>query len=176
MSRRDDERFAEFVAANQHRMRRSAYLMCGDQQLAYDATQEALTRIYIAWKRLSHGDGLPTYARKTLFSCVVDLQRRQGRWRRNEDKVPVVDRVADGSEERAERDALLQVLKTLPARQRACIVLRYFEDLTIADTAAALGCSVGTVKSQTSHALAALRREFARLGHPEPTLSGVEAP
>lgn len=172
---RDDERFAEFVAANQHRMRRSAFLMCGDQQLAYDATQEALIRIYVAWSRLSHGDGLPTYVRKTVFSCVMDLQRRQARWRRNEDRVPVVDRVGDGTEERAERDALLQVLQTLPPRQRACVVLRYFDDLSVADTAIVLGCSIGTVKSQTSHALTALRREFARRGLPEPTLSGVQA-
>jgi RNA polymerase sigma-70 factor (sigma-E family) len=164
---RDDARYVEFVAAVQERLRRTAYLMCGDWATAADVTQEALLRVYVAWPRLERGAGLPTYARRALVSALTDHQRQNGNRRKREDRVRVPATVEDGSSDRADRAVLVQALRAVPQRQRACIVLRYFEDLSVADTSAALGCSEGTVKSQTSSGIAALRRELERLGLPD---------
>ncbi len=165
MGRRDDSQYAEFVAAYQHRLRGSAYLMTGDWATAADVTQEALIRLYVAWPRLEKKDGgLASYAHRALHSAVVDQHRKHSRREKNEDRAPRATSVGDGTEEHAEREVLVQALKALPERQRACVVLRYFEDLSVADTAAALKCSIGTIKSQTSHGLRALKAELTRLG------------
>jgi len=176
MAARDDGRYVEFVAASQERLRRTAYLMCGDWSTAADVTQEALLRVYVAWPRLETGDGLPTYARRALVSALIDHQRKNASRRKREDRVRLPDLVGDGTTDRADRAVLMQALRAVPPRQRACIVLRYFEDLCVADTAAALRCSEGTVKSQTSSGISALRRELERLGLPDlatATLGGI---
>lgn len=158
MPRRDDVAYVEFVTASQQRLRRSAYLMTGDWQAAADAVQEALVRVYVAWPRLQRGGGLPTYARRALVSAVIDAHRRSSTRQKYEDRVPVEAQRADHADQYVEHDVLLGALSGLADRQRACVVLRYFDDLSVADTADALGCSQGTVKSQTSKALAHLRR------------------
>lgn len=173
MPSRDDGRYVEFVAAVQERLRRTAYLMIGDWAAAADVTQEALLRVYVAWPRLEHGDGLPAYARRALVSAVIDHHRKHKRRERDEAHAAVAEAVDDGTTVRAERELLMTALRALPERQRACVVLRYFEDLSVADTAEALRCSAGTVKSQTSHGIAALRREFERLGLPELTATST---
>lgn len=176
MARRDDERYAEFVTAYQHRLRGTAYLMTGDWATAADVTQEALIRVYVAWPRLQKdGAGVSAYAHRALHSAVVDQYRKHTRREKNEDRVQVVATVDDGAEARAERDVLAQALRALPERQRACVVLRYFEDLSVADAAAALKVSTGTIKSQTSHGLRALKQELARLGGPDLVGMGGEA-
>jgi RNA polymerase sigma-70 factor (sigma-E family) len=163
--RRDDAAYVEFVTASQQRLRRSAYLMTGDWQTAADATQEALVRVYVAWPRLQRSGGLPTYARRALVSAVVDAHRRSSTREKYEDRVPIEAERADHADDYAERALLLEALAGLAIRQRACVVLRYFDDLTVADTAEALGCSEGTVKSQTSKALAHLRRVLTEHEH-----------
>lgn len=166
MRSRDDADVAdyvEFVHAAQHRLRRTAFLMTGYWAIAADLTQEALIKLYVAWPRLQRGGGLATYARRTIVSTVLDYQR--SRRRRPEEPREDVDTdvVPDGAAALADRDLLMAALGDIAPRQRVCIVLRYFEGLSIAETAAAMGCSEGNVKSQTSAALTSLRRELSRL-------------
>jgi RNA polymerase sigma-70 factor (sigma-E family) len=163
--RRDDAAYVEFVAASQQRLRRSAYLMTGDWQSAADATQEALVRVYVAWPRLYRSGGLPTYARRALVSAVVDAHRRSSTRERYEDRVPVSTERPDHADDSIDRRLLLDALAGLAPRQRACIVLRFFDDLSVSDAAEALGCSEGTVKSQTSKALGHLRRVLTEHDH-----------
>lgn len=167
---RDDAAYIDFAESVQDRLRRTAYLMTGDWALAADVTQEALIRVYVAWPRLERGGGLASYARRAVVSAAIDAQRKRAR--RPEVLVASYQEhgLADGAADRAERALVVQALRRVPERQRACIVLRYYEDLSVAETAAVLKCSQGTVKSQTSHGIAALKRELARLGMPEPTL------
>lgn len=155
--------YVEFVHAAQHRLRRTAYLMTGDWAVAADLTQEALIKLYVAWPRLEKGGGLPTYARRAVVTTVLDYQR--SRRRRPEEPRPDIDlRVApDHTSGMAEREVLLEALRRTPPRQRATIVLRYLEGMSIAETAAAMRCSEGTVKSNCSAGIAALRRELREL-------------
>jgi RNA polymerase sigma-70 factor (sigma-E family) len=162
--RRDDEQYVDFVNASQHRLRRTAYLLTGDWQLAADVTQEALLRVYVAWPRIERAGGLPTYARRALVSATIDQRRRP--WRREEPTAIDVDRTDDSRIDEAvsDREMLLAALRRLPARQRACVVLRYFDQLSVEETAQAMRCSPGTVKSQTSRGLDALRDIFEEHG------------
>lgn len=162
MATRDDESFVEFVSASEQRLRRTAYLMVGDWHLAADVVQEALARMYVAWPRLERGGGLPAYARRAVMSAVVDHKRR--RWNQ-ERPGEVPDRPAESDPAPEDRDLMLRALRAVPPRQRACVVLRFYEELSVAETAEALGCSTGTVKSQTARGLDALRAELERLGH-----------
>ncbi len=160
MARRSDEEFVEFATASRDRLRRTAYLLCGDWHRASDVVQEALIRVYVAWPRLEHTDGLASYARRAVVSVVIDQSRRRSSTEvpaRTETDVPSTQDVAEDVTERA---AIVQALAALPPRQRACVVLRYYEDLAVSEVAALLGINEGTVKSQTSRALAALRQGF----------------
>jgi RNA polymerase sigma-70 factor (sigma-E family) len=154
MGRRED--FAEFVQADATRLLRVAYLLTGNREAAEDLLQETLERVYVAWPRV---DNPFAYTRRAL------ARRSANRWRdrarRPEAPLDLATEMhvarEDGAEQRAQRDELVRALAKLGARQRAAVVLRYLEDLSEAETAAALGCSVGNVKSQTSRALARLR-------------------
>ena len=157
---RDEAAFVEFAVAVRGQLRRTAYLICGDWDQASDHVQEGLIRVYVAWPRLTRAGREHAYARKAVVSACIDHARR-----RSSTEVPSgSDRdVASGqdvAEAVAVRAALVSALGQLPPRQRACVVLRYVDDLSVADTAAVLGCTEGTVKSQTSRALASLRSTF----------------
>ena len=157
---RDEQAFVEFAEAARGRLRRTAYLMCGDWDQASDHVQEGLIRVYVAWPRLTRAGREYAYARKAVVSAFLDHSRR-----RSSTEVPTehdgdVSSGQDVAESVALRSALMSALAGLPQRQRACVVLRYFDDLSVADTASALGCSEGTVKSQTSRALDSLRSTF----------------
>jgi RNA polymerase sigma-70 factor (sigma-E family) len=157
---RDEAAFVEFAEAVRGQLRRTAYLLCGDWDQASDHVQEGLIRVYVAWPRLTRAGREYAYARKAVVSALLDHARR-----RSSTEVPAepdrnVSSGQDVAESVAVRAALMSALADLPLRQRACVVLRYFDDLSIADTAAVLGCSEGTVKSQTSRALASLRCTF----------------
>jgi RNA polymerase sigma-70 factor (sigma-E family) len=157
---RDEAAFVEFAEAVRGQLRRMAYLLCGDWDQASDHVQEGLIRVYVAWPRLTRAGREYAYARKAVVSAFLDHARR-----RSSTEVPAepdrnVSSGQDVAESVAVRAALMSALADLPLRQRACVVLRYFDDLSIADTAAVLGCSEGTVKSQTSRALASLRCTF----------------
>jgi RNA polymerase sigma-70 factor (sigma-E family) len=152
MGRRED--FAEFVHADATRLLRVAYLLTGNHDAAEDLLQETLERVYVAWPRI---DNPFAYARTTL--ARRSASRWRARARRPEAPLHLAAEVPheDGTEQVAQRDRLTRALAQLGPRQRAAVVLRYLEDLSEAETAAALGCSVGNVKSQTSRALARLR-------------------
>jgi RNA polymerase sigma-70 factor (sigma-E family) len=150
--------FTEFVRARSTPLLRTAVLLAGgDRGHAEDLLQGVLERMYVRWDRI---EGPPeAYARRALTHAAVN--RWRGRRRRPElplqaeDPGPPVAGDPVGAVDL--RDALVRALLTLPPRQRAVLVLRYFDDLPEAEVAAALGCSVGTVKSHTARALAALR-------------------
>jgi RNA polymerase sigma-70 factor (sigma-E family) len=148
--------FAEFVASSHRALLRSAYLLVGDRGQAEDVVQDALFRTYLSWDRLRAADAAYAYTRTTLVRLVGRGARR--RWRgelpsgrpgneRDAAAVPDADLALD----------VRHALAELPWGQRAALVLRYFDDLSEAETAAVLGCSVGTVKSRTNRGLQALR-------------------
>ncbi|MGH3470464.1 MAG: SigE family RNA polymerase sigma factor [Nocardioidaceae bacterium] len=148
--------FVEFVRARQGSLLRFAYLLTADHQAAEDLVQTALVKTYLAWSRVREAGALDAYVRRIIVNENVSVWRRA--WKRREyssETLPegsVVDPVVD------DRDELWAVVRSLPPRQRATIVLRFYEDLSEAEIAEVMACSVGTVKSQTSRALAALRR------------------
>jgi RNA polymerase sigma-70 factor (sigma-E family) len=159
---RDEAAFVEFAEAARGKLRRTAYLMCGDWDQASDHVQEGLIRVYVAWPRLTRAGREYAYARRAVVSAFLDHARRRSSTELPADPDRDLPSGQDVAESVASRAALMSALADLPPRQRACVVLRYFEDLTLADTAAVLGCSEGTVKSQTSRALASLRSTFER--------------
>jgi RNA polymerase sigma-70 factor (sigma-E family) len=151
--------FDEFARVHGDSLVRLSFALCGDRGKAEDAVQEALTGVYLRWGRLD--DPLP-YARRSVVNATNDQWRHLSRRERRErsaagqpQEVPALldDVVAD-------RDRLIRALRRLPYGQRAVIVLRYWHQLSEQETAYALGNSVGTVKSQTSRALARLREEL----------------
>jgi RNA polymerase sigma-70 factor (sigma-E family) len=147
------EGFEEYVAARRGALLRTAYLMTGSHEDAEDLVQAVLIKVVPHWRRIA--DHPEPYVRKVLARESVSRWRRR-RWREvHTDRVP--ETPVDGPS--AERVALQRALARLPPRQRAVIVLRYYEDLTEAQTARTLGISVGTVKSQARDALARLRAE-----------------
>ncbi len=157
---RDEAAFVEFAEAARGRLRRTAYLLCGDWEQASDHVQEGLIRVYVAWPRLTRAGREHGYARRAVVSAFLDHSRRRSSTEVPSEPDRNVPSGQDVAESVALRAALMSALADLPLRQRACVVLRYFDDLSVADTAAVLGCSEGTVKSQTSRALASLRSTF----------------
>ena len=155
MSKSYEAEFAELVAAKGAALRRTAYLMCGDWHLAEDLVQGVFVKLHLHWHRIRRQDGFDAYLRTTLFRAFVDTRRLK--WRRETPARYVPDSQAPGTEPHDDRDVLVAALRRLPPRQRAAVVLRYWEDLSIEETAGLLGCAVGTVKSQTAKGLAALR-------------------
>jgi RNA polymerase sigma-70 factor (sigma-E family) len=153
--------FDEFVRAHGDSLVRLSYLLCGDRGKAEDAVQDALTRIYLRWPRLD--DPLP-YARRAVVNATRDHWRNHSRWLQRERSATAIAAAippAPLDEAVADRDRLIRALQQLPHGQRAVIVLRFWHQLSEQETAQALGNSAGTVKSQTSRALARLRVHLA---------------
>ncbi len=155
-----DREFDEFAVAAWPRLRRTAYLLCGDQHLAEDLAQTTLVKTYAAWKRVRKGEAY-SFARRTLVNTNIDRLRRR-RFR----EVPAEEQhdrsgVAhtDGVDD---ADLIIRLLCELSARERRIVVLRHYWDLTEAAVGEELGISVGTVKSTVSRALAKVRET-----HPE---------
>lgn len=137
-------------------MLRSAYLLTGDWGAAEDLLQSALAITWTRWSSLRDPQAAEAYARRTLVRLSTRRWRRRWHGERPTEFLPEVP--VDGGLSRVDDQAVLAAaLAQLPVRQRAVVVLRFFDDLSEADTAAALGCAVGTVKSSTSRALARLR-------------------
>jgi RNA polymerase sigma-70 factor (sigma-E family) len=160
MSGRSEE-FREFARDRAWPLQQTAYLLCGDWHAAQDVVQETLIKAYRHWPRVKRAGNQDAYVRGILLNEVRD------RWRRPDRAVPVAHftaepAVPDASDDIARRDRLLQALLELPLQQRMTVVLRYLEDLTQVETAKLLGCSEGTVKSQSSRALATLRTFLTR--------------
>jgi RNA polymerase sigma-70 factor (sigma-E family) len=143
-----EQAFRDLYVARAPAMRRTAFLLCGDWQLAEDLVQVAFEKVYASWSRLREPEAV---LRRTLVRCWVDETRRPHRRERPFDQVPERGVVEP------ERESLTHALASVPPRQRACLVLRFYDDLSVAETARLLGCTEGTVKSQTSRGLEALR-------------------
>jgi RNA polymerase sigma-70 factor (sigma-E family) len=152
--------FDGFVAARSPALLRTAYLLTHDHGQAEDLLQTALTKAWFSWSRI---DGAPeAYVRRILFTTYASWWRRKWNGEHATDEMPDAGREDGG----ADID-LWTALGRLPRRQRAVVVLRYFEDLTETETARVLGCSVGTVKSQTAKAFAKLRIDPALIAREE---------
>ncbi len=163
----DEAEFAEFVAARWAALYRSAYLLTGNRQDAEDLLQTALANTYVGWHRIRDRGATEGYVRRALVNAASRGWTKRGR------SVPteaVPDPGHDGGlSGLADHAVLWRAVCDLPPRMRAALVLRYYEDLSEVETAAALGCSVGSVKSQTHHALKRLR---VALGDDRSTMAG----
>lgn len=147
--------FEDYVVTRTPALLRYAFALTGDSTRAEDLVQAALAASYRHWSRIGVG-GADAYVRKAVLNAHLNRWRRIGRREQLVD-VPPERRAPDRTSHVDDRDAVWRALAGLPPRQRAVLVLRYLEDLSEADTAEALGVSTGTVKSQTSRALARLR-------------------
>lgn len=148
--------FRSFALAQRESLRKYAYLLCGDWYEADDIVQKALTKLFAAWRRVEPG-GAAAYVRRIVTNVYIS-HRRLAWVRRERTAAELPDRPSQGpDEDLAVRLEVLDALRSLPPRQRATLVLRYWEQLSVDETAAAMGCSAGTVKSQTSKALGKLR-------------------
>jgi RNA polymerase sigma-70 factor (sigma-E family) len=160
----DTERdYVDFVTHHANALCRTAYLLCGDWRRAEDATQEALIRLYRVWGRIQRKGSVAAYARKVVVSTTLDGLRRK-----SAHEVVSPEEHFSGEADPADplsvlenRLVITQALVELPPRQRACVVLRYFDELSVDETAAVLECRPGTVKSQTLRALEKLRNHPA---------------
>jgi RNA polymerase sigma-70 factor (sigma-E family) len=157
-----DAEFTEYVSARSPWLRRIAYLLCGDWHRADDLVQTTITRLYPRWGRVSLVEDVDGYVRRILVNVYLSEQRAgYARWtvlRRHDDRAGFgIEPSVAGVDLDLAVD-LRTALAGLPARQRATVVLRFYCDLTVEDTARILGCTTGTVKSQTSRGLDALRR------------------
>lgn len=162
LGRRSDSDFDDFALAAWPRLRWSAYLLCGDHQLAEDLAQTALVRTYARWGSVRRADAM-AYTRRVLVNLNIDRLRRKRPVELGElhpDVVTSADRTP-GSDD---RDEVVRLLATLTERERSVVVLRHYFDLAEADVASELGISAGTVKSTLSRALAKLRTDHTLSG------------
>lgn len=150
------EEFDEFVRTRYDRLCRTAYLLCGDWQHAEDLVQTALAKAYVAHRR-GRVDSLEPYVHRTLVTTRASFWRRRWHGEVATATLPDTATTTDAYDAADRRAQVLAALATLPRTQRDVLVLRYFADCSEADTARALGCSPGTVKSRASRALATLR-------------------
>ncbi|NYI81079.1 SigE family RNA polymerase sigma factor [Nocardioides panzhihuensis] len=149
-----DEEFTAYVRERRAHLYRAAYLLCGDEHRAEDIVQLTLSKVYSAWRKVRKADSVDAYVRRMLVNSHLDEGRRP--WRR-ERVGDVVDRPAPTGPGAEDVDELWTALRALPVGQRRVVVLRHYWGLSVEETAADLGISAGTVKSQTSVALANLR-------------------
>jgi RNA polymerase sigma-70 factor (sigma-E family) len=152
-----DDEFAEFAHAQAERLRTTAFMLCRDWHLAQDLTQTTLTKLFVGWRRAAAADNLIAYAQKILLRTYLDHRRRRSS---TESATGVV---ADtGYRHHPDlRLTMLDALAELPARDRAIVILRYFEDYSVEQTADVLDVPISVVKSQTKRSLAKLRELLA---------------
>ena len=165
----EDEAFRGFVAARGHALLRTAYLLAGDQQLAEDLVQTALEKTVQHWNAIREPAAAETYVRRTMYREQVSIWRRRRVTELPAANIPEPRPDSSSGDAVEDRMVMREALLRLGRRQRAVLVLRYFEDLTEQQVAEALGISVGTVKSQAHKALAHLR---AACGDLTPTRGG----
>ena len=148
------EEFSEFAETTSPRLRRMAFLLCGDWHTAEDLAQTALAKVFVSWRKIRRQDAVHAYATRTLVNTYLADRRlkRNGEVLRSWLPEPLADAPAPET-----RMMLLDALATLPPRSRAVVVLRYWADLSVDQAAAVLGCSPGNVKSQSARALDKLR-------------------
>lgn len=153
-----EREYVQYVTANLGRMRRVAYLLCGDFDRADDIVQATVERLYLRWRQVRDAGNVEAYAHTVLVRTFLAERRRLWSRVRLMDEPP--DRPVPAGQPADERIAVRAALRALPRRQQAVLVLRFLCDLPVAEVAEILGCAQGTVKSQTSDGLAALRRSL----------------
>ena len=164
--RSDDEAaYLEYVTVRYDWLRRCAFRLCGNWHRAEDLAQHVCVRLYVHWRKAARADTVDAYVRRMLLHAWLDEQGRG--WFRRVSPVPVVPDRAARQAEVGDRLDLMAALARLAPGQRVVLVLRFWEQLGVAETAALLGCSEGTVKSQTSHGLAALGRLLPGYAEPQ---------
>ncbi|MGH3150954.1 MAG: SigE family RNA polymerase sigma factor [Streptosporangiaceae bacterium] len=148
------EEFTEFAAGAAARLRRTAFLLCGDWHTAEDLTQTTLARMFVSWRRISRQEAVYAYASRTLVNAYLsDRRRRRGR----EVLTGWLPEAAVEPQACEVRMVMLDALATLPPKTRVVVVMRYWADLSVEQVADLLGCSTGNVKSQSSRGLDKLR-------------------
>lgn len=159
----DEAEFADFFKSTWDRLFRSTYAVAGDIQLAEDALQTAFAKAYTSWRRVRAADHPEAYLRRMAINEVLGVRRRA--WWRSEVTRDAINHpgIASHEDMLLRRDEVWSALMSLPPRQRAVVVLRYYEDLSEQQIADALGCRPGTVKSQASTALRTLRRALGEV-------------
>ena len=158
MSAQPDAEFGDFMQARWPAMVRLAYALTGDQGHAEDVAQTAFARAYASWPKVRRTGNPEAYVRRIVINENRNRFRKHRVAERLTDAPPESGGAADATSQYDERSALMAALRRLGPRQRAVVVLRYWLGLTEAEAAAELNCSVGTVKSQASRALATLRQ------------------
>ena len=161
MRRSDVDAFTEWVAARESALLRTAWLLTGSEFAAEDLVQTTLERCWRHWGRVSRADDVNAYVRRVLDTSHASRQRRHWMSEIPSDDLPEETQDSLALEAVVARPGLVEALALLPRGQRAVVVLRFAEDLSQAQTADLLGCSVGTVKSQSFRALRALRQILA---------------
>jgi RNA polymerase sigma-70 factor (sigma-E family) len=163
MNQADEDDFRAFVVGRSAALLNFAHLLTGDRQLAEDVVQTALAKTALGWSRVRRKDNPEGYVRRAIVNTHLNVARRR-LWRERPSELIDMDAASTDAPEHDfdDRDAMWHALAELPARQRAVLVLRYYEDLSEAAIADALGCSPGTVKSQASKGLSNLRRIVAK--------------
>lgn len=156
--------FAGFVRENTPALLRTAYLLTGNQQQAEELVQDTLVRLYPKWDRVEAADVPLAYVRRSLSNAYINQMRRGSARELAFEDVPERSDPHDALSQLADRDQIWAGLNRLSQRQRAALVLRFFEDLSDEQTAAALGCRVGTVRSLISRGLAVLREHMTEVG------------
>ncbi len=160
-----DAEFTEYLAARQAGLLRTAYLLTGDRHQAEDVLQTSLAKLYLAWDKVKDRGAVDAYVRRIMVNENTSLWRRG--WKKRE---YAAERLPEGEHrdqyDEGTSDELWRVVQTLPGKARAVVVLRYYEQMSEAEVADALGISVGTVKSQCSRALSALRQRVPAELHP----------
>lgn len=151
-----DKGFTEYFASRSSVMRGTAFLLCGDWHRAEDLVQNAFVKLYRAWHRIARREVLDAYARQILVRTFLDETRR-GFFHREQPTDEHTERSTQDSGSVEDRLVLLRALAEVAPRQRAVLVLRYWEDLSVEETAKVLGCTAGTVKSQAARGLDAMR-------------------
>lgn len=164
MSRADDD-FVEYARVSAGQLRRTAYLLCRDWDLAADLTQTTLARMFVQWPRITRRDNPHAYARQVLSRAFLDHHRTK---RSQEVVTAEFSDVPAAMEDSDLRLTLIDALGRIPPRDRAIVVLRYWEDLSVESVAEILGLPAGTVTSQSARSLARLRQLLGQPAGPTP--------
>jgi RNA polymerase sigma-70 factor (sigma-E family) len=161
-----EQTLTDLVSERGAALKRHAFLLCGNEAQAEDLVQEALVRAFTRPLRVPRHGAAEAYVRVIMVNLFIDGARRHSRWSRVAPLLRPVDMTPDPADQVSDRDAMLTALRSLSPRQRACVVLRYYEDLPVAEVAAVLGVGEGTVKRYLSEAMShvAVRLSSAESG------------
>jgi RNA polymerase sigma-70 factor (sigma-E family) len=171
-----EDEFRRWVTERRAALRATAFMLCGDWYLADDLVQDSLARVYASWSRVSASGEPDAYARRVLINRFLDHTRRPARREVVREQIPDAPVHDDHRQLDDAGSELLVALRDIPPGQRAVLVLRYWDDLSVEQTAAVLRTSPSNVKSQSSRGLSALRGVLSSRGLTEQTIRTGETP